>query len=69
MSLFIEGTAFPLGELNRNGWGVPFSEAGNAISSLKNSVIWIYPRDTSHICGILEDPFAENSIYIKNMYV
>ncbi|HII01109.1 TPA: hypothetical protein HA351_05480 [Methanosarcinaceae archaeon] len=59
MSLFIEGTAFPLGELNKNGWGVPFSEAGNAISSLKNSVIRICPRDAPHICDIFEDPFAE----------
>lgn len=69
MYLFIEGTAFPLGELNKNSWGVPPSEAENAISSLKNSVIRICPIDAPHICGILEDPFAENSIYIKNMYV
>jgi len=41
LAITIEGTEFPLGEINKNGWGIPFSEAYNAISSLKGSVIRI----------------------------
>ncbi len=59
MSLFIEGTAFLLGQLHKNGWSVPFSEAENAISSLKNSVIRICPIDAPPINDIFKDPFAE----------
>lgn len=59
MSLFIEGTAFPLGKLNVNGWGVPFSEEENAIKTLKTSVVRVCPRDAPHLCDIFEDPFAE----------
>ncbi len=57
--VIIEGTAFPLDKINKNGWGVPASEAGNAISSLKNSVIRVCPRDAPHGCDFSEDPKAE----------
>ncbi|WP_135390147.1 hypothetical protein [Methanolobus halotolerans] len=59
MAITIEGTAFPLGEINKNGWGIPFSEADNAISSLKGSVLRICPRDAPHECDFSEDPNAE----------
>jgi hypothetical protein len=59
MAITIEGTAFPLGEINKNGWGIPFSEADNAISSLKGSVLRICPRDAPHDCDFSEDPNAE----------
>lgn len=57
--VIIEGTAFPLDTLNKNGWGVPASEADNAISSLKNAVIRVCPRDSPHGCDYSEDPMAE----------
>lgn len=59
MAITIEGTAFPLGEINKNGWGVPFSEADNAVSSLKNSVLRICSRDAPHECDFSEDPNTE----------
>jgi hypothetical protein len=59
MSLFIEGTAFPLGILNTNGWGVPFAEADNAIKSLKTSVVRICSRVDPHVCDIMGDPKSE----------
>lgn len=59
MSIFIEGPAFPLDEINANGWGVPKSEAENAINSLKSSVIRVCTRADPHICDLFEDPFAE----------
>lgn len=57
--VIIEGTAFPLDILNKNGWGIPASEADNAISSLKNAVIRVCPRDSPHGCDYSEDPKAE----------
>jgi hypothetical protein len=57
--VIIEGTAFPLDTLNKNGWGVPASEADSAISSLKNAVIRVCPRDSPHGCDYSEDPKAE----------
>lgn len=59
MSIFIEGLAFPLDQINANGWGVPASEKENAIESLKNSVIRVCTRSDPHICDLFEDPFAE----------
>jgi hypothetical protein len=59
MTLFIEGLAFPLNQKNANGWGIPASEADNAINSLKASVIRICPRDGPHDCDFSEDPRAE----------
>jgi hypothetical protein len=59
MSIFIEGPAFPLDLINANGWGVPASEANNAIESLKNSVIRVCTRADPHICDLFEDPFSE----------
>lgn len=59
MSLFIEGTAFPLGVLNTNGWGIPFAEADNAIKSLKTSVVRICSRVDPHICDLMGDPNSE----------
>ena len=56
MAITIEGTAFPLGKINKNGWGIPFSEADNIISSLKNSVLRICPRDAPVKAGLLS-PF------------
>ncbi|WP_292470899.1 hypothetical protein [Methanolobus sp.] len=41
MAIIIEGTAFPLGEVNKNGWGIPFTGTENVISSLKGSVLLI----------------------------
>lgn len=57
--VFIEGIAFPLDFLNENGWGIPASEAENAISSLRKAVIRICPRDEPHGCDFSEDPFSE----------
>jgi hypothetical protein len=59
MSIIIEGPAFPLDEINANKWGVPASEANNAIESLKNSVIRVCTRADPHICDLFEDPYAE----------
>ena len=59
MAITIEGTAFPLGEINKNCWGIPFSEADYALSSLKNSFLRICPRDAPHECDFSEDPNAE----------
>ncbi len=57
--VIIEGVAFPLDTLNKNGWGVSASEADSAISSLKNAVIRVCPRDSPHGCDYSEDPNAE----------
>lgn len=59
MAVLIEGIAFPLGKINANGWGIPASEAENAINSLKASVIRICSRLDGHICDYTEDPFSE----------
>lgn len=59
MTIFIEGLAFPLGELNANGWGIPFSEAENAIKSLKTSVVRICSRTDPHGCDYVGDPLSE----------
>jgi len=59
MSILIEGIAFPLGAINVNGWGVPFSEADNAIKSLKTSVVRICSRMDPHGCDYLGDPNSE----------
>jgi|GEM_PF-841010 len=59
MSTFIEGVAFPLGELNANGWGIPFAEADNAIKSLKTSVVRICSRVDPHMCDYMGDPNSE----------
>jgi|LSQX01.3.fsa_nt_gb hypothetical protein len=59
MSVFIEGTAFPLGKINANGWGVPFTEVDNAIATLKNSVVRVCSRIDPHGCDVMGDPFSE----------
>lgn len=59
MTIFIEGLAFPLGELNTNGWGIPFAEAENAIKSLKTSVVRICSRMDPHGCDYTGDPNSE----------
>ncbi len=59
MTLFIEGLAFPLNQKNTNGWGIPETEADNAIKTLQSSVIRICPRDGPHDCDFSEDPKAE----------
>jgi hypothetical protein len=59
MTIFIEGTVFPIGEKNINGWGIPESEVNNAINSLKSSVVRICSRDDPHGCDVTEDPRAE----------
>lgn len=75
MTLFLEGLAFPLGELNKNGWGIPETEAENAINSLKASVLKICPGE-AHACDFSEDPYGrigkivdawqqDNGIYVK----
>jgi hypothetical protein len=53
--ILIEGTTFPLNELNSQGWGIPFSEKENAINSLQKSVLKICPGQ-EHACSI------ENSV-------
>ncbi|MDP2217392.1 MAG: hypothetical protein Q8J68_08910 [Methanolobus sp.] len=58
--VIIEGTAFPLDKINENGWGIPASEAENAVSSLRSSVVRICSRDTPHGCDFSENP--ENEI-------
>lgn len=59
MTIFIEGLAFPLGELNANGWGIPFAEAENSIKSLKTSVVRICSRMDPHGCDYVGDPNSE----------
>jgi len=59
MSIFIEGTAFPIGVINRNGWGVPFSEVDNAVATLKTSVVRICSRLDPHGCDYTGDPLSE----------
>lgn len=59
MSIFIEGTAFPLGTINANGWGVPFTEVENAIETLKTSVVRVCSRMDPHGCDFVGDPFSE----------
>jgi len=59
MTIFIEGLAFPLGEINANGWGIPFGEAENAIKSLKTSVVRICSRVDPHGCDYVGDPLSE----------
>jgi len=59
MSVFIEGTAFPLGKINANGWGVPFTEVDNAIATLKSSVVRVCSRIDPHGCDVMGDPFSE----------
>lgn len=44
---------------NANDWGVPTSEADNALSSLKSAVVRICSRAFAHICDIVEDPSSE----------
>ena len=57
--VLIEGTAFPLDTINNNGWGIPSTEADNAINTLKNAVIRICPRNQPHGCDFSDDPFSE----------
>jgi len=45
--------------LNKNGWGIPSSDADNVISSLRNAVIRVCSRDSPHGCDLSEDPKAE----------
>jgi ribosomal protein L29 len=59
MSVFIEGSAFPLGIINANGWGVPFTEADNALATLQSSVVRICSRMGPHDCDYAADPFSE----------
>ncbi|MCS3923834.1 hypothetical protein [Methanosalsum natronophilum] len=57
--VLIEGIAFPVGKINKNGWGIPSSERDNAISSLLRSVVRICSRDNEHGCDLTEDPKGE----------
>ncbi|MDD4521692.1 MAG: hypothetical protein PHW84_01905 [Methanosarcina sp.] len=59
MTILIEGTAFVLGVLNLNDQGIPFSEADNAIKSLKTSVVRICSRIAPHFCDAIGDPSSE----------
>ncbi len=49
--ILIEGTTFPLNELNSQGWGIPFSEKENTINSLQKSVLKICPGQ-EHACSL-----------------
>ncbi|MCS3923224.1 hypothetical protein [Methanosalsum natronophilum] len=42
--VIIGGTAFRLDSFNKNVWGVPASEANNAVESLNKTVVRICPR-------------------------
>lgn len=57
--VILEGVAFPLDVLNKNGWGIPSSDADNAISSLQSAVVRVCSRDSPHGCDVNEDPKAE----------
>lgn len=57
--VILEGVAFPLDVLNKNGWGIPSSDADNAISSLQSAVVRVCSRDSPHGCDVSEDPKAE----------
>lgn len=59
MTILIEGVAFPIGILNANGEGVPYTEIDNAINSLKTSVVRICSRISPHICDSMGDPLSE----------
>jgi hypothetical protein len=49
--ILIEGTTFPLNELNSQGWGIPFSKKENAINSLQKSVLKIC-HGQEHACSL-----------------
>ena len=57
--MIIEGIAFPLDVLNKNGWGIPSSDADNAINTLKSAVVRVCSRNDPHGCDISEDPKSE----------
>ncbi|MCS3924413.1 hypothetical protein [Methanosalsum natronophilum] len=57
--VLIEGTAFPIGMINKNGWGIPSSEIENAVKSLLSSVVRVCTRDSEHGCDVTEDPRTE----------
>lgn len=57
--VILEGVAFPLDKINHNGWGIPSSDADNAISSLQNAVVRVCSRDSPHGCDVTGDPKAE----------
>ena len=57
--MIIEGVAFPLDVLNKNGWGIPSTDADNAIDTLKNAVVRVCSRNNPHGCDISEDPKSE----------
>jgi len=59
MGIFVDGTAFPIGIINANGWGVPFTESENAIATLKSSVVRVCSRMDPHGCDVVGDPFSE----------
>ncbi len=59
MSLTIEGVIFPLGMINQNDWGVPFSEEENAVTTAKAAVVRICTRVEPHMCDAIGDPLSE----------
>lgn len=65
MTITIEGEAFPLGVINANGEGIPFSEADNALKSLQTSVVRICTRSDPHICDAFGDPNSEIGHVVK----
>jgi len=65
MIITIDGEAFPLGIINANRDGIPFSEADNALKSLQTSVVRICIRSDPHLCDALRDPNSEIGHVIK----
>lgn len=59
MSLIIEGLIFPLGMLNLNDWGVPFTEEQNAVTTAKAAKVRVCSRIDPHICDVFGDPNSE----------
>lgn len=60
-NLLIDGPVFPIGKLNKNGWGIHSDAIESAIASLKTSVVRICPRtnENEHWCDLTGDRKAE----------
>lgn len=59
--VLIDGPAFPVGKLNKNGWGIHRDAVDSAIASLKTSVVRICPKinENEHWCDFTGDRKAE----------
>lgn len=65
--VLIKGIAVPLGVRNKNGQGVPLSEAENVINSLKSAVVRISSPNSEHLDDLLNNN-AANIGKTKNIW-